>query len=442
MKAIVLAGVIAVGLVFGQSSWSQDTRRPPRPAPVSLADPVITWSHEARRAIVPAGPDGIFGSENYGNKFPGEAAVYMGIVHAAIYDTAVALEGGYRPYAIRLRAPANTSAKAAIATVVHDVLIGLQPTLGLTPEQQTLLEQQYQTYLAAIHDHRAKSNGTALGTRIAAAVLELRHDDGRDRTPGLIDLDPPPPGPGVWDEGAAPAVGLRLPGIRPLVLNSASQYRPAGPTPLESDAYARDFTQVAALGRFDSERRGDEHTTQALFWTDHDIRQWNDGLLEIAANQRLDLVRVARMMAMAHAAGGDAMIACFDTKYRYWFWRPYQAIPRAAEDANDATAADPSWQPLRTTPNFPEYPSAHACHTSAIAAALTAFFGTDRIPFSLDSRVTRTTRMYARFPDVVEDVNLARVLVGFHFRHSDQDGARLGRRVGRYVATHQFTPLD
>jgi hypothetical protein len=76
-----------------------------------------------------------------------------------------------------------------------------------------------------------------------------------------------------------------------------------------------------------------------------------------------------------------------------------------------------------------------------MATALTAFFGTDRIRFSLDSRATKTTRVYNRFPDVVEDVNLARVLVGFHSRQSDQDGARLGRRVGRYVATHQFTPI-
>jgi hypothetical protein len=58
-------------------------------------DPVIYWSNEARRAIVPpaAGP------ENYGNKFPGEAGVYMGIVHVAIYDAAVAIEGGYEFYA-------------------------------------------------------------------------------------------------------------------------------------------------------------------------------------------------------------------------------------------------------------------------------------------------------------------------------------------------------
>src|SRR6266498_3991698 len=87
------------------------------------ATPVLVWSTEARRAIVPpsAGP------ENFGNKFPGEAAVYMGIVHAAIYDAAVAIEGGYRPYAIALTASADTSAAAAVATAAYDTLIGLQP---------------------------------------------------------------------------------------------------------------------------------------------------------------------------------------------------------------------------------------------------------------------------------------------------------------------------
>lgn len=54
---------------------------------------VREWSSIARRAIVPAGPNGVFGAENFGNKFPGEAAVYLGIVHAAIYDAAVAIAG-------------------------------------------------------------------------------------------------------------------------------------------------------------------------------------------------------------------------------------------------------------------------------------------------------------------------------------------------------------
>ena len=314
---------------------------------------MIDWRTEARRAIVPpsAGP------ENYGNKFPGEAAVYMGIVHAAIYDAAVAIEGGYEPYAIRLIAPPHTSSAAAIATAAHHTLIGLQPPLGLTPAQQAILDGDYANYLAAIPDGAAKTNGIAVGEQVAAAVIALRVNDGREQNPTLADLNPPPPGPGIWVQNPGnplpPVLGLRLPGITPLTLESASQFRPDGPTALTSEEYTDDFDQVKDLGRIDSTTRTPAQTIQALFWTDHDLRVWNDGILALAVAHRLDLVQTARMLAMVHVSGGDAMIAGFEARYHYWFWRPFTAIPEADTDGNPDTEADPTWQPLRTTPNFP-----------------------------------------------------------------------------------------
>jgi hypothetical protein len=135
------------------------------------------------------------------------------------------------------------------------------------------------------------------------------------------------------------------------------------------------------------------------------------------------------------------MIACFDAKYHYLSWRPLHAIQRADTDGNPLTQADPTWQPLRPTPNHPEYPSAHACHTTAITAAMEKFFGTGAVSFSLDSLVTGETRDYDRLKDVVKEVNLARVWAGFHFRNSDQEGSTLGRKVGRYVVHNRFRPL-
>jgi len=409
------------------------------------ADPVIRWSNEARYAIVPPGLNNIFGTENYGNKFPGEAAVYMGIVHAAIYDAAVAIEGGYEPYAIELHAPPNTSSAAAIATAAHNTLVGLQPALGLTEDQLADLDSRYEDYLALIPDGDAKTNGINIGSQVAEAMVTLRADDGRDKSPTLEDLNPPPPGPGIWEPNAGdpppPVLGLRLPAITPLALESADEFRPDGPDPLESKDYAKDFNQVKELGRIDSTTRTPEQTTQALFWTDHDLRQWNDGLLRLVTDQTLDLVQAARMLAMAHVAGGDAMIACFDAKYHYWFWRPYQAIALADTDGNPDTEPDPTWAPLASTPNFPEYVSAHASHSSAVTRALAAFFGTDEIPLLIDSRVTQTTREYTSFRDVVRDVDQARVLAGFHFLNSDLEGSKLGRTVGRYVARHYFQPV-
>jgi hypothetical protein len=382
---------------------------------------VIQWSNEARRAIVPPGPAGVFGPENYGDKFPGEAAVYMGIAHAAIYDAIVAIDGRYKPFAAAVTAASGASADAAVATAAFRVLSGI---LG-SPQQATLL-QRYTMFIDAIPASASKQNGIAVGEQVAGAILALRADDGRTRQPQLDDLNPPAPGPGVWEPGSAPAVGLRMPGIRPLALPLASQFRPNGPSSLKSGVYAQDLAEVAAFGGDVSDVRTLAQTTQALFWTDHDLRQWNDALLALAAAHRLDRLTTARLLAAAHVSGGDAMIACFDAKYTFWFWRPYQAVP--------------SWRPLRPTPNFPEYPSAHACHSSAVTTALESVFGRDHVPFSIDSRITHTTRAYQRFHEVVDDVNSARVLAGFHFRDSDEEGAVLGRKVAHYVMTRRFQP--
>jgi hypothetical protein len=442
MRRTILVPAVALLLTLAAATTAPATERSARSNAYSLpATPVIDWSNEARRAIVPPGPNGIFGTENYGNKFPGEAGVYMAIVHAAIYDASVAIDGGYRPYAIGLTAP-NASPEAAIATAAHHVLVGLQPALGLTAAQQAILDGRYNDYIASIPEGTAKTNGIAVGQQVAEAVLALRENDGREENPTLDDLDPPAPGPGVWEPNpSGPVLGLRLPGILPLALENAGQFRPDGPSALTSAEYAEDFQQVKEFGRLDSTARTQEQTTQALFWTDHDLRQWNDGMLRLAAARELGLVQTARMLAMAHVSGADAMIGCFDAKFEYWFWRPFRAIPRADTDGNPATEPNPTWQPLRPTPNFPEYPSAHACHTSAVAEALGAFFGTDNVTFTLDSRITRTTREYERFHEVVMDVNLARVLAGFHFRNSDQEGSNLGRHVARYVADHFFQPV-
>jgi hypothetical protein len=434
---LAVAGLALLTATFATAaparSAAPQTQCEPAAAMPAATTAVAFWSTEARCAIVPppAGP------ENFGNKFPGEAAVYMGIVHAAIYDAAVAIDGGYRPYGdIRVKAPAGASPDAAIATAAHDTLVGLQPALGLTPPQQSILDGDYTAYVAALTDGRSKSDGIAVGRQVAAAILALRANDGRERNPTLADLNPPAPAPGVWTPNPAappgtpppPVLGLRLPGMRPLALSTASQFRPGPPYALTSPLFARDLAQVRALGRADSTVRTAGQTAQALFWTDHDLRQWNDGLLRLAAARGLSRLQTARMLAMAHVAGGDAMIACFDAKFHYWFWRPYQALAQV----------DASWSPLRPTPNFPEYPSAHACHSGAVTEALRAFLGTDRVQLTLDSRVTGTTRTYARLRDVVRDVDEARVLAGFHFWTSDLTGASLGGKVGRYTAGRLF----
>src|SRR5438477_3494715 len=122
LLAVLLGAAVFVSAGPGVGATPPTTQCAPAANYPAAATAVAFWSTEARCAIVPAGPGGIVGSENFGNKFPGEAAVYMGIVHVAIYDAAVSTDGGYQPYAPTPTAPADTSPEAAIATAAYDTL--------------------------------------------------------------------------------------------------------------------------------------------------------------------------------------------------------------------------------------------------------------------------------------------------------------------------------
>jgi hypothetical protein len=73
---------------------------------------------------------------------------------------------------------------------------------------------------------------------------------------------------------------------------------------------------------------------------------------------------------MMNVAAADAVIGCWNAKYANQFWRPQTAITSVFDDGNAATATDSTWTPLRPTPNYPDYPSGHACVTGASMAAL------------------------------------------------------------------------
>jgi hypothetical protein len=191
------------------------------------------------------------------------------------------------------------------------------------------------------------------------------------------------------------------------------------------------------LGRIDSADRTAEQTETVRFWADHGAAQWNRAVRRIVAEQALDLGEAARLFAMVHVSAGDAMIACMDAKYHYRFWRPVHAITRADTDGNPATEPDPTWQSLLNV-NHPEYPSGHGCGTGAITAALRAYFGNNRFPYTVDSTVTGTTRSYSSFSAALDEVIEARIWAGLHFRHSMNDGAQIGRRAARWAVNHHF----
>ena len=144
-------------------------------------------------------------------------------------------------------------------------------------------------------------------------------------------------------------------------------------------------------------------------------------------------------MAMISVTYADALIACFDAKYHYAFWRPITAIRAGDTDGNDATVGDPAWSPLLpATPNHPEYPSAHSCVTPAGGRVIADFLGTQQIDFTVPSLTGLGDRHFADAKDLEDEVGNARIWGGIHYRSAVEDGIAIGKRTAHQVLTHHF----
>jgi ribosomal protein S19 len=153
----------------------------------------------------------------------------------------------------------------------------------------------------------------------------------------------------------------------------------------------------------------------------------------------MDLLDCARLFALVEMAGNDAVIAVFDAKYAYGFWRPMTAIRNADQTGNPDTPRDESWLPLGETPMHPEYPCAHCIVSGAVAAVLEGVIGNEVGEFSLTSATAPgVTRKFSRFQDYVDEVSSARIYAGFHYRNSTIVGREMGKKIGELATSTQL----
>ncbi|HEY7193274.1 MAG TPA: vanadium-dependent haloperoxidase [Gemmatimonadales bacterium] len=158
----------------------------------------------------------------------------------------------------------------------------------------------------------------------------------------------------------------------------------------------------------------------------------------LVVERHLHLWNAARLFAHVDMALFDTYVAVWDSKYEYNRWRPYTAIRMADGDGNPRTTADPAWEPLRQTPPFPEYASAHAAACAASFGVLTHEFGSDQ-SFSMETTTAppgMPTRTFDSFDAAARECADSRVQIGFHFRYATDAGLELGHEVARHTTSH------
>lgn len=413
----------------------------PATAQSEHSDVVRVWNLHASDALINAPTAPTPGA----GQAPPVSQLHLAMVQGAVYDAVNAIVGGYQPYLPDLPpvSPA-ASQEAAVATAAHDVLVGLgiAPVPPLPQVVRDRLDALYAAALAGIPDGAAKTEGVAAGAAAAAAMLEARTNDGRYvALPWKVGSDT-----GEW-RPTPPAFANDLAWVarvEPFTLESTSQFRTKGPNALTSRAYAKDYNEVKDLGAVGSPRTAEQSVVVQLYAA-HPIELFNRTFRVVAAGQALTVAQEARLFAMLNMTTADSVINCFDDKAFWNFWRPVTAIQGGDDDGNRRTAGDPTWMPLLANPPYSDHPSGYNCVSAAYMHSAGAFFGSDKMNFSV-VRITPgmpdVTLVYTRFTDVVDDTIDARVFQGLHFRIADVQGAGIGENVARWVDRHFFQPVN
>jgi hypothetical protein len=399
-------------------------------SPTSALNPVIQWN---KMLLVIVRTPGAQPATMHSTRS-------FAILHAAIYDAVNAIDQRHKPYLVTLTdVSPNASQEAAAAAAAHEVLIALYPTFKAS------LDAALQQSLVQIADGKGKTQGIAIGLAVADRILALRSNDGANApqipyifgpAPGDYQSTPPnfPPQPQL----------TQWPHVTPFALSRANQFRPGPPPKLTGDEYTDAFNEIESLGIENSTTATADEALTGRFWNGAIQNYWNEITQTASQTHNLRTADSARLFALLNLSLADGVIAFYDAKYTYNFWRPITAIRAAGTDGNPETLANPGWLPEvgKTAPD-PSYPGAHAVLSAAAAEVLRSFFRKDLFDFDVTSEVLPgVMRSFQSFSAAAEEATLSRIFAGQHFRFDLTAGSRLGRDVADTVVDNFLTARE
>lgn len=294
---------------------------------------------------------------------------------------------------------------------------------------ENALSSQYQSEVEGAVIDRSIN----FGRTVAQIVFDWAETDGY-----LHANDPytPPVGNGLWvptppafAKPASPYWG----NIRSIVPGSGDGTIPGPPIPYSTDPASDFYNMVKHL--YDvSQSLTAEQKTQALFWKDASPGgsvpgHWESILMQVLQNENSTLKEAAVAYALTGIALNDANISCWRAKYQYNLVRPITYIRNVLGHV--------TWSPVFATPAHPEYASAHAVLSAAVAEAMTNLFG-DNYSFADHSYDNSgfTPRPFSSFREAAKDASDSRLLAGIHYQPSCDTGLIQGAKVAQNIISH------
>jgi membrane-associated phospholipid phosphatase len=411
----------------------------PVPAAASVPDPVLQWIGIMNDTVLAGGSS------------PLASTRITALVAGSMFDAVNGINPRYRALYVKPNAPGYASRRAAAVQAAYVVLSTVYPaqagTLG--PKRDASIAA-----ISATESAKSVQAGVAWGQSVATTILGIRSTDGNSPTPppfvGVLGMESSPSAAGVWRPTPllnATGAGPQFATMTPWVLRRPSQFRLPPPNALNTPEYATDYNEIKVMGVYSGSQRTDDQSQLVLFWASNTPLTWNRIASDLSASRGWSLMQNAHLFALLNVTMADAGIACWDSKYRYVYWRPITAIRLGDTDGNASTDPDTAWTPWLDalppgTPPHPEYPSGHSTVSGSAASILAAAFG-ENTPFTATSEILPgTTRSFSSFSAATAEIADARVFGGIHFRTSCVSGNALGQTVAAYVSSHAMQRLN
>lgn len=390
------------------------------------------------------------------------------LLHAAIFDTVVAFEGGFEPFAVDSLAPNGASVEAAVVGAAFTILSSEE----VYSEQTLDFIDQRERSLAEINASESeKTTGFEFGVEVAQELLNLRDSDFAVPAGKVFE---PTNKPGTWrpiiDGEPQTPIGPQFESVPPFFIPSTQQFRTDGPPQFGSPRFARETEETRLLGGLKNTdltkiTRTNEETEIAQFWsydredTFRPPGHWNaiaqQAILQSQENgKELSLIDTARLFARLNIALTDAGVVSWDSKFDFAQLRPEQTINADPEnqivpqpgfgfenfDGNSISKQDPNWDPLIDTPPFPDYTSGHAAFGGAAAKVLESVFGNDFVVEITTQELPGLFRS-GTFSQLAAENGESRVFGGIHIISSSLEGLESGENIGQFVADRALLPV-
>lgn len=285
----------------------------------------------------------------------------------------------------------------------------------------------------------------AYGDTIGGAIIKWSSKDNYAQTRSMPKYTVAIKNPATWQPTApdyADALEPHWNKIRPMAMDSVSQFMPARPTAFDSSKTSKFYKEAYEVYKTVADSTK-ERIDIGHYWDDSPASTNNVGHvnfvikkvtppghwlhinLYVARQNKKNLYEVAEAYAKLAIAEFDGGISCWDEKYRSEVIRPETYISRYIV---------PEWTPIIVTPPFPEYPSGHSVFSGAALAVLNGVWG-NNVGFTDSTEVQfgMEVRSFKSFEEAAQQAAISRLYAGIHYRPACENGIVQGQNVGNYV---------